>query len=332
MGINDKLYRSCLIQAASFVCNPSATYPLKAYFCCMPKLIVIAGPTGVGKTATAIELAKELNTEIISADSRQFFKEMRIGTAVPSPEELNQVKHHLIQHLSIRDNYNVSKYEFEALDLLEKLFQTHEYVVLVGGSGLYINALCKGIDDLPSVPKEIRDKFEQLFETKGLEHIQDLLKELDPEHYKRVDLNNHKRVLKALEISHISGKPYSSLLSHKAKVRPFQIIKVILNLDREVLYDRINRRVDIMVEEGLIDEVRSLHEHKNLTPLKTVGYKELFEHFEGKLSLDEAITKIKNHSRKYARKQITWFRKEHDAQWFEPNQITEIMKYIKHYE
>ena len=294
-----------------------------------PLLVIIGGPTGIGKTATGIALAKYFQTEIISADSRQFFKELSIGTAVPSPSELASVKHHLIHNLSVNDNYNASDYERDALTRLNQLFQTHSIAFMVGGSGLYIDAVCYGIDDLPTITKEVRDKYQGLFEEKGIEEIRRQVKLTDPDYYDKVDLNNHKRMLKALEVYEITGQAYSSFLKNQKKKRPFRTLKIILDMNREELYNRINLRVDKMIEAGLVEEAKSMIVHKNRTPLKTVGYKELFEHFEGRISLEEAIVQIKNHSRAYARRQLTWFRRYDNVHWFEPTETDKMIDLIK---
>lgn len=293
-----------------------------------PLLVIIGGPTGIGKTTTAIKVAQRLNTEIISADSRQVFKELCIGTAVPSVEELNAVKHHFIQNKSIDERFNASMYEFEVLDLIETLFQKHKIIVMVGGSGLYIDAVCNGIDDLPTIPYDIRQRIKTIYDTHGLSKIQEIVNRIDPEYYERVDKNNYKRMLKAVEVFEVTGKPYSSFLKNKPKERPFDTLKIILDIEREELYNRINLRVDKMVEAGLVDEARSVYHKRELTPLKTVGYRELFEHFDGTISMDEAITQVKNHSRAYARKQLTWFRRYKDAHWFSPDQVDEIIRVI----
>ncbi len=290
-------------------------------------LVVLAGPTAVGKTETAIKLAQAFDTEIISADSRQIYKEMKIGTAQPTEEELKAAKHHFIAVKSVFEYYNASKYEFEVLDLLKKLFEKKDIVILTGGSGLYINAVLYGIDEMPTVDISIRNRLMKEYEEKGLQHIQNLLKKLDYEYYKQVDLNNPKRILKALEITIQTGKPYSSFLTHKPKKRFFKTVKIALNRPREELYDRINKRVLKMIDEGLIDEARKLFPYRHLTPLNTVGYKELFDYFESKISLEEAIDLIQRHTRQYARKQISWFRRD-TYQWFEPSQIPQILQYI----
>lgn len=293
----------------------------------MKKLIVITGPTAVGKTIFAIELAKKLNTEIISADSRQIFKEMRIGTARPTDEELNQVKHYFVATHSILEYYNASKFEFEAIDLIEKLFEKHQTLIVAGGSGLYIDAILYGIDDLPEIDPQLRKELQEKFQKEGLESIRLMLKTLDPLTYEKIDLKNSKRILKALEVSIQTGKPYSSFLTGKKKKRNFDYKIFVLNRDREILYDRINKRVEIMVKQGLVDEARKLYPYRDLTPLKTVGYREIFDYFDDKISLDEAIDLIKRNTRKYARRQLTWFRRYPDAVWIdvEKDDVLEII-------
>lgn len=295
----------------------------------MKYLIIVTGPTGIGKTSLSIKLAQHFDCDIISADSRQIYKEMKIGTAVPTPDELAAAKHHFIGHVSIHDYYNVSQYEHEAIALIEKLHQNNDIVILTGGTGLYINAICKGIDIMPDPEPEIRARLNQLFEDKGILHLQELLKKADPEYYKTVDLNNQARLIRALEICQQTGQAYSSFRKSEDKERNFEIIKIALNTDRTVLYDRINRRVDIMVEEGLVEEVKTLILYKDLTALKTVGYQELFEAFSGKISMNDGIEKIKNSSRRYARKQISWIRRDKDFQWFENHQLDEIIEHIR---
>jgi tRNA dimethylallyltransferase len=279
----------------------------------MKKLIVIAGPTAVGKTDFAINLAQKLETEIISCDSRQIFKEIKIGTARPSDEELKKVKHHFIASHSIFDYYNASMYEVEALKLTEKLFSKYDNLILAGGSGLYINALLFGIDDLPTIDPNLRHELQIKFETEGIESIRLMLKSLDPAYYKKVDLKNHKRILKALEVSIQTGKPYSSFLTGQKKKRNFEYQIIVLNRDRQILHQRINQRVDIMIDNGLLEEAKSLFQYRYLSPLKTVGYRELFDYFDGKTDLKTAIDLIKRNTRRYARKQITWFKKYQNA-------------------
>lgn len=291
-------------------------------------LIIIAGPTAVGKTDTAIRLARHLGTEIINADSRQVYREMKTGTAVPSSLQLAQVKHHLVGHRSIHEYYNASLYELEAIEILDRLFARHNVAILAGGSGMYIEAVCHGIDDIPSVDPEIRDRLNKIYLEYGLAGIQSRLLSADPEYYKKADLNNPKRILKALEISEMTGRPYSSFLTGHAKERKFQPLRICLDIPREELHANINRRVDSMVAEGLVDEARGLYPYSELNALNTVGYKELFDYFENKLTLDEAIGKIKDHTRQYARRQLTWFRKQKDTKWFLPGQDELILNFI----
>lgn len=293
-----------------------------------PLLVIIGGPTGIGKTATAIALAKELQTEIISADSRQFFKELSIGTAVPSKEELLTVKHHFIHNKSVDDTYNASMFEQDVLKCLGVLFQDHELIIMVGGSGLYIDAVINGIDDLPNIPLEVRKKYDDIYLSEGLSKIQGMVQEIDPQYFGKVDKQNYKRLLKALEVHEITNKPYSSFLKNKSKERPFRILQINLDMERETLYNRINKRVDLMINAGLEEEARAMIDKKQLVPLKTVGYKELFEYFDATIDLDEAITHIKNHTRAYARRQLTWFRRYKESHWFNPDQLEEILVLI----
>jgi tRNA dimethylallyltransferase len=291
-------------------------------------LIVLTGPTGIGKTDLSIKIATHFNTEIISCDSRQIYKEMKIGTAVPEQIYLETIPHHFIQTLSVKDYYNASKFEFDVLEKLKTLFNTKEQVIMTGGSMMYIDAVCRGIDDLPTVDPQLRKQLLDQYEAEGLENIRMQLKKVDPEYYNKVDLKNPKRILHALEIFFMTGKPYSSLRTNKRKKRDFDIIKIGLNRDRAELYDRINRRVDIMVENGLIEEARSLHRYKDLNTLNTVGYRELFSYFDGEISYEEAIEKIKANSRKYARKQLTWFRRDEDMNWFHPDESEKIIEFL----
>ena len=291
-------------------------------------LIVLLGPTGVGKTDLSIDIARHLQTEIISCDSRQLFKEIRIGTAVPENKYLQQVPHHMIQNLSVEDEYNAGKFEYDVLNLLEKLFQKYNTVLMTGGSMLYIDAVCKGIDDLPTVDKELRKQLLDRFHHDGIDPLRLELKRVDPDYYNQVDLKNPKRILHALEIYYMTGKPYSSLRKEEAKMRHFDIVKIGLNRDRTELYDRINRRVELMIKEGLVEETRSVYEKRHLNPLNTVGYKELFAHFDGELTLEEAIERIQANSRKYARKQLTWFRRDESIRWFHPDDKEQVLNYI----
>ncbi|MFC2090237.1 tRNA (adenosine(37)-N6)-dimethylallyltransferase MiaA [Bacteroidota bacterium] len=291
-------------------------------------LVIIAGPTACGKTATGIALAKHYKTEIISADSRQIYKETSIGTAVPSPEELKTVAHHFIQEISLNNYYNASMYELDVLKRLKQLYEKYRVIFMVGGSGMYINAVCFGIDDLPTVDQKIRTNLAEKFEKEGLVSLQEKLKQLDPVSYERIDLNNQYRVLKALEISIQTGRPYSSFLTHQKRERDFQIIRVGLDMDREILYKRINSRVDEMMKNGLMEEVKGLIEFRSSNALKTVGYRELFSYLDKKISMEEALDLIKRNTRKYARKQLTWFRKDKLFPWFHPQNLDIISEYI----
>lgn len=292
-------------------------------------LLVMAGPTAVGKTSCGIEVASHFGTEIISADSRQIYQETTIGTAVPSPEELALVRHHFIQTISVKESYNASIYENQVLERLEQLFKVQDLVLMVGGSGLYIDAVCEGIDDLPTVDPDLRNELQEKLETEGLEVLTQLLSRLDPVSYAKVDLKNPMRVLKALEISIQTGTPYSSFLSETKKERPFRILRIALDLDREILYQRINSRVDQMMEAGLMEEVKQVQDLKGYTAMKTVGYRELFQVLDGKLSLEEGVDLIKRNTRKFARKQLTWFRKEKRYQWFSPDKCREVIAWVE---
>jgi tRNA dimethylallyltransferase len=294
-----------------------------------PHLIVICGPTGIGKTQVAIEIASYFKTIIISADSRQIFREMSIGTAAPNEQELKRVPHFFAKSRSIHEPFNASIYENEVIRLLEERFKENPLIVMAGGSGLYIDAVCNGIDDLPTIDKKIRERWHLVLNEQGIVVLQEKVKEVDPEYYNQVDINNPKRLQKAIEVFEMTGKPYSSFLTKSKKERPFKIIKLAINTEREELYRLINRRVDKMLENGLMDEVRNLYQYRNLLPLKTVGYSELFDYFDGKLSLDEAVTKIKDHTRAYARRQITWFRRDKSVKWFEPSETEAMILYIE---
>jgi tRNA dimethylallyltransferase len=291
-------------------------------------LIIIAGPTAVGKTDMAIRLARYFGTEIINADSRQVYQEMKTGTAVPSALQLAQVRHHLVSHRSIHQPYNASLFELEAIEILDSVFSHHNVVIMTGGSGMYIESVCHGIDDIPSVDPEIRERLQHEFLEKGLAGIQSRLLSADPEYYRKTDLNNPKRILKALEISEMTGRPYSSFLTGHAKVRSFSPLRIGLDIPRKDLHANINRRVDSMMAEGLADEVLKLYPYRELNALKTVGYKELFDYFENRCTLDEAVKKIKDHTRQYARRQLTWFRKQKDTKWFLPDEDELILKFV----
>ncbi len=291
-------------------------------------LIVILGPTAVGKTHLSIEIANALGADILSCDSRQFYKELKIGVAAPTEEELAAAPHHFIGHLSIHDYYSVSRYEEDVLAFLDDYFKTRQMALLVGGSGMYIDVVCNGIDDLPDPDNDLREHLKKRLENEGLESIRAELKERDPEFYHIVDLNNPKRVLRALEVCLQTGKKYSELRSQKKVQRPFEIVKIGLQLPREILVERIHQRVDAMLEEGLLEEVRSVFRYRHLNALNTVGYKELFQYLEGNWSFDFAVEKIKTNTRRFAKRQMTWFRKDDQIHWFEPGQKEEIIRFI----
>lgn len=292
-------------------------------------LLVIIGPTGVGKTELSLRIAENFGTEIVSADSRQLYANLKIGTAAPTPEELQRVPHHFIGTLQLTDYYSAAQYEGDALKLLDHLFQTKDVVILTGGSMMYVDAVCKGIDDIPTVDEETRKTLLERYEKEGLEQLCAELKLLDPDYYKIVDLKNHKRVIHALEICYMTGKTYTSFRTQEKKTRPFRMIKIGLTRDREELYARINQRVDIMMEQGLLDEVKQVYPCRQLNSLNTVGYKELFNYLDGEWELPFAIDKIKQNSRIYSRKQMTWFKRDEEIRWFHPNQEEEILTYIK---
>ncbi|UZH55298.1 tRNA (adenosine(37)-N6)-dimethylallyltransferase MiaA [Salinimicrobium tongyeongense] len=280
-------------------------------------LIAVVGPTAIGKTALAIELARHFNTEIISADSRQFYREMQIGTAVPSKAELKAAKHHFIQHIPVENDYSVGDFERDALQRLQELFLKQDVVVMVGGSGLYIDAVVKGLDNFPEVDRKIRPSLKEELENKGLEHLQQELKTLDPEYYSEVDLQNPHRVIRALEICRGTGKPYSSFRKKSSKNRFFDTLYVGISAEREVIYKRINRRVDMMMQEGLLEEVKALFPKRELNALNTVGYKELFRYLEHEWDLETAVSEIKKNTRRFAKRQLTWFRKNDEINWFD---------------
>ena len=292
-------------------------------------LIVITGPTGAGKTEIAINLALTFGTEIISSDSRQFYRQMRIGTAVPSNEQLEMVKHHFIGHLSVADSYSSSQFEKDVLAILPGLFSSSGLAVMAGGSGLYINAVCRGIDYIPDVDEDIRKFYINKYEVEGIEGLRAELSRVDHEHYRKVDLRNYKRILRALEITASTGRPYSSFLKKEYKKRDFKIITIGLNREREDLYERINSRVDLMVASGLEEEVRGLTRYRDLNALKTVGYREFFDFLDGAVSRDRAIELIKRNSRHYARRQITWFNRTGGIKWFHPDDTKDIISYIR---
>ncbi|MEJ7779404.1 MAG: tRNA (adenosine(37)-N6)-dimethylallyltransferase MiaA [Daejeonella sp.] len=294
-------------------------------------LIVIGGPTAIGKTTLAIQLAQHFHTEIISADSRQFYREMVIGTAKPSEEELKAAKHHFINSHSIHDNFNAGDYEKEAIQLIDGLFKTHDYLILAGGSGLFINAVVNGFDDLPAASVEARAALNDVLKSKGLQHLQEMLKEADPVYYSEVDINNPRRIIRALEVYETTGKPFSVFRNNNARPRPFRIVKIGLNTDRSKLYENINSRVDKMIRDGLVEEAEALLAYRNSNSLNTVGYSELFDYFDGKYSLPEAVEMIKQNTRRFAKRQLTWFNKSDDIKWFEPDELDKILSYLKYY-
>ena len=296
-------------------------------------LVVIVGPTASGKTDIAIELAGRLNTEIISADSRQFYKEIPIGTAAPNSEQLERVHHHFIGHLSITDKYNVSRFEQDVLQLVEEKFKHNNILILVGGSGLYIDAVCNGIDELPDPDEKLRSDLNRMYENEGIEALRNKLKELDPEYYKIVDLNNPKRLLRAVEVCMQTGSTYTSLRKNKRKPRDFKILKIGLEIDRGILNERINKRTGIMMDNGWLEEARTVHSNKHLNALNTVGYKELFAYFDNKISFKEAKEKIKTNTWRFAKRQMTWFKKDKEIHWVNPLQndfTSSLMKIINH--
>lgn len=291
----------------------------------MKTLIVIAGPTASGKTAAAIKVAKALNTVIINADSRQFYKEMSIGTAVPSPKELQEVKHYFVQNISILNDYDVATYEQDVLLLLRKLFLEHDQVVLTGGSGLFIDAVCKGIDSMPDIDQAVRERVDNLFHEGGLAALQQEVQRLDPEYWAIVDQKNPRRLQRALEVCYQTDKTFTSFRTRSSAKRDFNIVKYALLREKQDLYNRINLRVEIMLSQGLVDEARRLYPYRRRNALNTVGYKELFDYFDGKCSLNEAVEQIKLNTRHYAKRQMTWLRKDSEYQWIEPSSIETVI-------
>jgi tRNA dimethylallyltransferase len=292
-------------------------------------LLIICGPTASGKTEVSIEIAKAFNSEIISADSKQFYRELKIGVAAPTPDQLNRIRHHFVGHLSIADNYNVSRFEKDVIAFLDDYFVKNNIALMVGGSGLYIDAVSKGIDDLPDSDEKVRNRLRKTFETKGLEPLKSQLKELDPDYYEVVDLNNPNRIMRALEVCIAAGKPFSSLRSSVNRTRDFRVIKIGLDRPRKELFERIEKRVEQMIVDGLVEEVKILSPFKNLNSLNTVGYKEIFRYLEGDWSIDEAVTKIKTNTRRYAKRQLTWFKKDKSVHWFHPDELEKIIDFIK---
>ena len=295
-------------------------------------LIVITGPTAVGKTACCLDIAKHYGLPIINADSRQIFQELRIGTARPTEEQMQKVKHYFVGTLRLNDYYSASLFEQQVLECLEQQFLTNDYALLSGGSMMYIDAVCDGIDDIPTIDDETRSLMKQRLADEGLEALVEELKRLDPEYYEIVDRQNPRRVVHALEICTMTGKTYTSFRKREKRQRPFQIIKIGLNRPREELYDRINQRVDQMMADGLLEEARSLYPLRHLNALNTVGYKELFDYLEGRWPLEEAVERIKGNTRRYARKQLTWYKKDPQIRWFHPQETEQIISYITNYE
>ena len=293
------------------------------------KLIVITGPTAVGKTDLCMQVARHYDIPIVNADSRQLYRELPIGTAAPTAEQQQAVRHYFVGTLGIGDYYSASMYEQQVMTLLPQLFAVSDYALLSGGSMMYIDAVCNGIDDIPTVDNQTRSLIKQRLADEGLEALVEELRRLDPEHYEIVDRQNPRRVVHALEICHMTGRTYTSFRTAHKKQRPFQIVKIGLNRPREELYARINRRVDLMMEQGLEDEARRMFPHKDVNALNTVGYKELFDYFEGRWPLNEAVERIKGNTRRYARKQLTWFRRDQSMRWFHPDQSEQIKTYIE---
>lgn len=292
-------------------------------------LISVIGPTAIGKTSKSIALAKIYKTEILSCDSRQFYKEMSIGTAVPEHLELAEVPHHFIQHRSIFENYNVGNFEKDAIDKLEEIFQKKDIAIMVGGSGLYEKAVIEGLDQFPKVDPEIREKLNHILSTDGIEKLQDILAEKDPKYFAMIDQDNPRRMIRALEVILSSGEKFSKFLNQPKPKRSFETIKIGLDAPRQIIYDRINLRVDLMIENGLVDEAKALHKHKDLNALNTVGYKELFRFFEDEITLEEAISEIKKNTRRFAKRQMTWFKKDKNILWFQYDaEAEEISNFI----
>lgn len=292
-------------------------------------LVVLVGPTGIGKTDCAIQLAQRFQSVIISGDSRQIFRELNIGTAKPTPVQLAQVEHHLIGSHSINDYYSAWQFEQDVLELTKELFPAYNPLILTGGSMMYIDALCNGIDEMPTIDQELRNNLFKQYQTEGIDPIRRLLKQLDPEFYGIIDLKNEKRVIHAVEICLMTGRPYSQLRTNTKRQRPFRILKIGLDMDREELYQRINQRVDMMIAEGLVDEAKNLYHLKHLNSLNTVGYKEIFDYLDGNTSLDEAVELIKRNSRRYAKRQLSWFRRDAQTAWFHPSYFETIANFVQ---
>lgn len=294
----------------------------------MKTLVVLLGPTAVGKTALSLELAEQLQTSIISADSRQLYADLKIGTAAPTPEQQERVHHHFVGILKLSDYYSAAQYADEVLTLLDTLYQKQDVALMTGGSMMYIDAVCLGMDDIPTIDVDTRAKMWQHYDEVGLEGIQRELKLLDPDYYAIVDLKNHKRIIHALEVCYMTGKPFTSFRQRKQSERPFRIIKVGLNRERSELFNRINLRVEQMMQEGMLEEAKKVFPFRDLNSLNTVGYKELFKYLDGEWTLEEAVEKIKRNTRIYAKKQLTWFKKDMSIRWFHPDQRTDIISYI----
>ena len=297
----------------------------------MNTLVVVLGPTGVGKTELCLQIAEHLQVPIINADSRQIFQELPIGTAAPTQEQQRRVKHYFVGNHHLEDYYSASLYEADVLSLLPRLFATRHTALLTGGSMMYIDAVCKGIDDIPTIDDGTREWMKKRLAQEGLPRLVEELKVLDPEHYQIVDKNNPRRVVHALEICHMTGKTYTSFRTNSTKERPFKIVKIGLNRHREQLYERINQRVLLMMENGMEEEARNVYPKRGLNSLNTVGYKELFDYFDGNIPREEAIRQIQSNTRRYMRKQLTWFKKDGDIAWFHPDNIKEIINYIDKY-
>jgi len=292
-------------------------------------LVIVVGPTGIGKTVLAIRLALHYNTEIISCDSRQFYREMNIGTAKPGQKELEMVKHHFVDSLSIEEDYNAGLFEQDATRLLESLFESTDVVIAVGGAGLYIQALCAGIDDIPEVNQSIREAWLNRLENEGLGYLQEKLKHADPEYYEQVDIRNPQRLIRALEVWEGTGKPYSTFLDRKAVKRSFRIHKIGLETEREILYSGLDKRMDEMIGKGLFDEAKELYPFRHLNALQTVGYTEIFDFIDEKYNKEEAVRLLKRNSRRYAKRQLTWFRKDESIQWFKPGEEKKILTFLE---
>ena len=293
------------------------------------KLIVILGPTAIGKTNISIEIASSLQTEIISFDSRQFYKELKIGAAPPHDHQLKKVPHYFIHNLSIQENYNAGMYENDVIKKLKILFKKHKKIVAVGGSGLYLDAICKGFDSIPDIKKEEREKINQKFKDNGIEWLNEEIKAIDPEYYNLVDQKNPRRLIRGLEVFYSTGKTYSLYRERKRKKRSFEIIKIGLSMQRENLYERINQRVDYMMKNGFLNEVVSLKKYKDFNPLQTVGYNELFDYLENKINLEDAVSRIKQNTRRLAKRQITWFKKDTTIKWFNTKERDNIISFIE---